>query len=68
MYLRNVISRSFAGVREIDVQCVDDTGNITQNREQDVDEQVRAAAAFEEDTERWQDDGEDDFEDVAVFI
>ena len=55
-------------MREIDVQCVDDTGNITQDREQDVDEQVRAAAAFEEDTERWQDDGEDDFEDVAVFI
>lgn len=52
--------------RELDVQCVDDTGDITQDREQDVDEQVRAAATFEEDTERWQDDGEDDFDDVAV--
>ncbi len=45
---------------------MDDTGNITQNREQNVDEQVCAATTFEEDTKRWEDDGEDDLDDVAV--
>ena len=45
---------------------MDDAGNITQDGEQDVDQQVRAAATFEEYTKRWQDDGEDDLDDIAV--
>jgi len=45
---------------------VDDAGNITQNRKQNVDQQVRAAATFEKDTKRWQNDGEDDLYDVAA--
>jgi hypothetical protein len=35
------------------VQCVDDARNVTQNRQQDVDEEVGAAATLEEDTKRW---------------
>lgn len=49
-----------------DIQGVDDTGDVTQNGEQDVDEQVGAATTLKEDTQRWQEDGKDDLADVAV--
>lgn len=42
------------------------TWNETQDGEEDVDEQVGAAATLEEDTERRQDDGQEDLDDVAV--
>jgi hypothetical protein len=42
---------------KVDVQCVQDTGQVTQNGEKDVDEQVCATAALEEDAERGEDDG-----------
>lgn len=48
------------------IQSVDDTGNVTQDGEQDVDEQVGAASALEEDTQRRQEDGKEDLADVAV--
>ena len=35
-------------------------------RQDDVDEQVSAAAALEEDSKRREQDGEDDLDDVAV--
>ncbi len=41
------------------------TRDVPQTRQHDVDDQVRAAAALEEDAEGREDDGEDDFEDVA---
>jgi hypothetical protein len=41
------------------------TRNVTENGEQDVDQEVGIAAALEEDTDRWQEDGEDDLDDVA---
>jgi hypothetical protein len=50
------------------VQRVDDARNIAQNRQEDVDEEVCAAATLEEDSERWEEDGEDDLDDVAVVI
>ena len=34
-------------------------------RQEDVDEEVRTATAFEEHSKRWEQDGEDDFNDVA---
>jgi len=53
-------------VLEDDVQCVDDTGNVAQDREQDVDEEICAATTLEEDSERWEEDGEDDFDDITA--
>ena len=44
---------------------MDDTWDITEDGEQDVYKQVAAAATLEKDTDRWQEDGEDDFQDVA---
>jgi hypothetical protein len=44
---------------------VDDTGNITQAGQDDVDEEISAAAALEEYTERREEDGENDLDDVA---
>ena len=38
----------------------------TEDGQQDVDEEVTAAAALEEDTQRREDDGKDDLADVAV--
>ena len=47
---------------------MDDTWNVTQYREKDIDQEIRIAAAFEEHTERWQEDGEDDLANVAATI
>lgn len=52
-------------VLEDNVQCVDDTWNVTEDSQQDVDEKVGTAATLEEDTERWEDDGENDLADVG---
>jgi hypothetical protein len=48
------------------LQCVDDTRDVTQNRQQNVDEEIGIATSFEEDTKRWENDGKDDLADVAV--
>jgi len=52
-------------VFEDDVQGMDDARDVTEKSQADVDKKVGPAAALEEDAERRQDDGEDDFEDVA---
>ena len=46
----------------------DDARNVTQAGQNDADEEVDRAATLEEDTQRWQDDGEDDLDDVAAII
>ena len=53
-------------VLEDNVQSVEDTGNVTQDSEEDVDEEVSSAAALEEDTQGREDDGKKDLADVAV--
>ncbi|KAK5008940.1 hypothetical protein LTR28_003293 [Elasticomyces elasticus] len=45
---------------------MDDAGDVTQDCQQDVDEEICAAAALEEDTKRWEDDRDDDLDDVAA--
>ena len=44
---------------------MDNTRDITQDREEDVYEQVRATTALEEDSKRREEDGEDDFDDIT---
>lgn len=44
---------------------MDDTRDVTKNRQENVDEEICAAATLEEDAKRWQEDGEDDLDDVA---
>ena len=39
-------------------------GNVTQNSQQDVDEEISIAAALEEDTERREEDGKEDLADI----
>ena len=48
------------------VQRVDDSGNVTEDGQQDVDEEVGIAATLKEDTKRGQNNGEDDLDDVAA--
>jgi len=43
-----------------------DSRDVTQNCEQDVYEEVSAAAALKEDTERREKDGQDDLADVRT--
>jgi hypothetical protein len=50
----------------LNIQSVDDAGNVTQDGEEDVDEEVSAAAALEEHSDWGNEDGEDDLDDVAV--
>lgn len=49
----------------IHVHRVNDTGNPTQDGQTDVDQEIRAAATLQEDTQRGQDDGEDDLANVT---
>jgi hypothetical protein len=44
---------------------VDDTRNVTQDRKQDVDEEIGIATSLKEDTERREDDGKNDLADVG---
>jgi len=44
---------------------MDDAGQVTENGEQDIDEEVGTAAALKEDTEGREDDRQDDLEDIA---
>lgn len=46
---------------------MDDAGQITKNGQKNIDEEVGAAAALEENANRREDDGEDDFANVAIW-
>jgi hypothetical protein len=46
---------------------VDDSGNVTKDGQQDVDEKVGATATLKEDTKRREEDGDDDLDDVAAI-
>lgn len=45
---------------------MNDAGNVTEDGEQNVDQEITTASALEEYTQRRQEDGEDDLADVAV--
>ena len=47
------------------IQRMDDARDVTQDCEQDVDEEVGAAATLQENAERRQDDGKDNLADIA---
>ncbi len=44
---------------------MDDSRNITKDRQQDVNEEIGTTASLEEDTERRKDDGKNDLANVA---
>ena len=53
----------------VNVQSMDDTRNITQNRQQNVDAKVSIEATLEEDTDWREEDGKDDLcDDVAMKL
>lgn len=70
MYLQNsqLLFRLKSARTEEDAQGVDDAGDVAKDGQQDVDEEVGIATALEENTKRRQDDGEDDFDDVAAIV
>lgn len=45
---------------------MDDTWDVAQYREENVDQKVGIATPLEEDTNWWQEDGENDFANVTV--
>lgn len=45
---------------------MNDSGNISQHCQQDVDEEIGPAATLKEDTKRWEDNSNDDLADIAV--
>jgi len=52
--------------RRQNVQSVKDTRNVTEDGQENADEDLSTASSLEEDTERREDNGEDDLDDVAV--
>lgn len=49
-----------------DLQSVNDTRDVAQDRQENVDEEIGIATALEEDTKGWEDDGENDLADIAI--
>lgn len=47
------------------VQSMDDAGNVTEDGEQDVDEEISITSSLEEDTQRRQNDSKNDLANVA---
>ena len=45
---------------------MDDTGNVTQDGQTDVDKKVSTTAALQEDAQRREDDGKNDLANVAA--
>lgn len=52
-------------VLQNNVQSVDDTREVTKDGQQDVDEEVSAAATLEEDTDGRENDGKNDLADIG---
>ena len=50
-----------------DLQGMDDTRNITQYGQEDVDQEVGIATALQEDTKGGKNDGENDLADITMF-
>lgn len=50
------------------VQSVDDTRDVTQNGQTNVNEQVGTTSSLQEDTQGREDDGQDDLADVAAAV
>ena len=50
----------------LNIQSVNDAGNITQTCQQDVDQDIAPTSSLEEDTKRWEDDGKNDLADISV--
>jgi len=48
------------------IQRVDNSGNVTENSQEDVDEEIGAATTLKEYTERRKEDGDNDLDDVSV--
>lgn len=48
------------------LQSVDDSGNVTENRQEHIDAKVGIETTLEEDTDGRQEDGKDDLDDVAA--
>ena len=46
------------------IQSVNDARNITKNGQEDVDEEISIASTFQEDTDGWNEDSEDNLDDV----
>jgi hypothetical protein len=51
-------------VFDYDIDGVNDAGDVTQDRQQDIDPEVQADADLEEHAERRQQDGKEDSQDV----
>lgn len=45
---------------------MDDTGNVTKDGQEDVDEEICATATLEEHTKRRKKDGDDDLDDITA--
>jgi len=52
-------------VLQNDVQGVDDTRQVTEDGQQNVDPEISGASSLKENSQRWKDDGNDDLADVG---
>lgn len=57
--------RGWGLVFQNDVEGVEDTGNITKDGQENVEAQITAASLFQKDTKRGEEDGKNDFANVA---
>lgn len=57
--------KSFFLILQDDVQSVNDTRNVTQNCQQDVDPEINSTSSLQEDTKWWDEDGKEDLDDIT---
>ena len=65
MVLHSLLSRMTVSCL-VHLQSMNNSGNVTENRQEDVDEEVGIATTFKKDTEGRKDDGHNDFADIAT--
>ena len=61
-----VRKESLLSTKKMYIQRVDNSGNVTENSQEDVDEEIGAATTLKEYTERRKEDGDNDLDDVSV--
>ncbi|KZT67690.1 hypothetical protein DAEQUDRAFT_728687 [Daedalea quercina L-15889] len=60
------VRRTRSSIFQDDIECMNDTWDVTQARQNDIDEQVGAATSLEEDANWRKDDSKKDLADVRA--
>lgn len=55
-------------ILENDIEGMDDSWNVSEDCQEDVDKEINTASSLEEHTNRWQEDREDDLDNISILL